>query len=323
MMALTKSISALNEVGALVMLTLASGRLALTASRKEIVARRVDNYAGARTTSAKTGSDSQHGLFGALGNIESWLPKSLGVPQVVVDAFTRAAISADPRRAWAGWLLISSLGVGGGLIVGILPALLIASSVVATPAAVLWAMRERADDLYNAGLPVLLESLARSMRSGASLRQSIEENRAAGSHLIASDLERLNNDLSSGVSLADSLSRWEQRRPLPGVRLAVAVLSLGAEMGGTQSRALDGLASTLRGELALGAEVKAQSSQARLSGLVVAASPLAFTALVALVDRSTSNFLFATPSGWVCLASGLALDAVAALWMQRIAKVEY
>ena len=63
----------------------------------------------------------------------------------------------------------------------------------------------------------------------------------------------------SGVPLADALARWRSTRPLPGVRLTASALELGLAAGGTHARAVDGVAATLRDNLAISAEVRARS----------------------------------------------------------------
>ena len=54
--------------------------------------------------------------------------------------------------------------------------------------------------------------------------------------------------------------------------------------------------------------------------MVVATAPLAFVVLMAMVDPTTLGFLLGTPSGLLCLATGLALDTAGALWMRQITR---
>jgi Flp pilus assembly protein TadB len=55
-----------------------------------------------------------------------------------------------------------------------------------------------------------------------------------------------------------------------------------------------------------------------LSGLVIALAPLVFGIFAMVTDSRTAGFLLRSRVGLVCLALGLALDAIAAWWMQRI-----
>ena len=70
------------------------------------------------------------------------------------------------------------------------------------------------------------------------------------------------------------------------------------------------------------AEVAAMASQARASALVITIAPLAFAALAAATDDRTAAFLLRSPLGVACLAAGLALDVVAAVWMRRLTRID-
>lgn len=179
-------------------------------------------------------------------------------------------------------------------------------------------LRSRADRAVERDLPDALDAVARSLRSGSSLRQAVEEASESAAGSLGGDLDRVRRALHHGEPLADALGRWTAERPLPGVRLSVAALSLGAETGGASAQAVDGVAATLRTNLAIAGEVRALSSQARLSALVIALAPLAFAFLAATTDGSTASFLLRTPLGVACLLLGLVLDAIGWLWMRRI-----
>ena len=179
-------------------------------------------------------------------------------------------------------------------------------------------LERRAQQTIERELPNVLDSVSRSLRSGSSLRQAIDEASAVAPHPLGRDLSRVRRALRDGDPLPDALARWASDRPLSGVRLAVAALSLGAETGGASAQAIDGVSATLRTNLAIAGEVRALSSQARLSALVIALAPIAFSSLAFTTDATTASFLFGTPLGLLCLVAGLGLDAVGWLWMRRL-----
>ena len=89
-------------------------------------------------------------------------------------------------------------------------------------------------------------------------------------------------------------------------------------MGGRAADALDRLASSLRDRLDAVAEAQALSTQARLSAIVVGAAPLGYLVFASLVDARSVTALVGTGVGRVCLVVGVALEALAAVWMRRI-----
>jgi tight adherence protein B len=178
--------------------------------------------------------------------------------------------------------------------------------------------RGRSTRLLDAALPDAVEAMARSLRSGTTLAQALREVASATPGPLGAELDHVCAAVDAGRPLVTVLDDWSMRAATPSVGLVVAAVSLSAETGGAAARALDGVAATVRANQAILGELRAQSSQARLSALVIALAPLAFGGLALLTDRGTADFLLRTPLGLGCLTVGLGLDALAAWWMQRI-----
>lgn len=198
----------------------------------------------------------------------------------------------------------------------------LAALPILTDAATRLGRRCREANRVEHDMPLAMEDVARGLRTGASLRQAVAEAAITAPGPVGDDLRRVAALVDHGAPLTAALEWWVSHRPLPGVRLAAAALALGAETGGAQARAVDGVAATLRERIAAAAEVRAQATQARVSAAVIALAPIAFCALAAATDPRTATFLFRTPIGLVFLASGLGLDALGAFWMNRLTRVQ-
>ncbi len=192
--------------------------------------------------------------------------------------------------------------------------------VAAAPSRVAWRPGRRGAEhrALVADLPGALEDVARSLRSGTSLRVALAEASTAATGPARRDIGVVVEHTDRGVALGEALDTWAARRPTAEVRLAVAALGLGLDAGFTSARTVDGVAATLRERAAVAGEVATQATQARLSALVIALLPLAFTTWACLTDGRIAGFLLASPAGWACLLGGVALNAVGAAWMARI-----
>ena len=80
--------------------------------------------------------------------------------------------------------------------------------------------------------------------------------------------------------------------------------------GGSLGRALDGVAGSLREDLAVASEVSALAGQARASALLIGALPLVFGVIAGLTDTRTLGFLFRSRVGWACLVAAVVLNEV-------------
>lgn len=215
-------------------------------------------------------------------------------------------------------LIASFVTVVAGPLVGLMTLGL--AAVVAFAGLQALAGREAA--LVDGALPDALEATARGLRSGASLHLALGEAAAAVPPIVGRGLEQIAVDAAAGEPLVDCIDRWAGATPGHGVRLTAAALALAAELGGGTARALDHVAATLRDRAGVRREIRALSSQARASALVIGAAPVGFAALAAATDPTVLDFLTHRAAGLACLASGLALDAGGAWWMHRIATVE-
>ena len=174
----------------------------------------------------------------------------------------------------------------------------------------------------EAQLPVALDSLAASLRSGASLTMALGEAGTAIDPPLGPELAAVAQAAARGVPLSEALDRWTATQDDPGTRLAATALVLATVVGSAPARALDGVAATVRERLDLAAERRALATQARTSSLVLSLAPLAFAALLVTADSAAARFLLGTPAGWACLVAGVALDAAGMWWMVRLSRSE-
>ena len=228
-----------------------------------------------------------------------------------------------PTTVWSWWCAAGAAAVVAGWWRGGAAAALVAASASAAGPLVAWRLlRHRGRDRLEAALPAAVEEVARALRSGASLRQALAQAGRATPGPLGADLARVAAAVEHGASLVAALEGWAEQRQLDTVGLVVAALSLGAETGGAQAQAVDGVAATLRQRLAARAEARALATQARASAAVIAVAPLGFCAVASVADARTARFLLGEPLGLACLAGGLALDAAGALWMGRLTRID-
>jgi tight adherence protein B len=185
------------------------------------------------------------------------------------------------------------------------------------------AQRRRRDRALVAGLPDVLDRVAGGLRAGAAPIVALAD--AAGSadlpEPLAADLG-LVVERAGDLGLGPALAAWAAARPLPAVAAVAAALEVTVAAGGPAVPALEGLAAGLRDRHDAAGEVAALSAQARVSAVVVGAAPGVSLGLSLLADRRVAPTLVGTTPGRACLLAGIALEALAAVWMCRIVRCE-
>ncbi|HZQ28105.1 MAG TPA: type II secretion system F family protein [Acidimicrobiales bacterium] len=244
--------------------------------------------------------------------------RMLRAPQAVRRRWHDAGGPLDADLAWAIWVAVAVVGPPlAWLTAGPGAGVLVAGLAAGGPGLAWWATRDRGDRLLERALAPFLEAVARGLRSGASLRMALAEAGGLSGGRLAEEVRAV---MAHGPPLVSALEAWARWRPLPGVRLCVAALCLGAEAGGAQAAAVDGVATTLRQRAAAQDEAAALAAQARLSAWLIAAAPLGFGLLTSVADARNAAFLFRTPAGLAVLLAGLALDGAGAVWMVRLTR---
>ena len=181
---------------------------------------------------------------------------------------------------------------------------------------------DRAQRQADRDLPDALEHVARALRGGASLTVAVREATPHSDSALAPSWQRL-AVTATDEGVAHAARRWATSTPdSSSTELAAAGLAIAATAGGSQARALDSVAMTLRQRASLDAELRAQSSQARASAFLIATSPLVFMAIASGLEPRYLGFLLTTPPGLACLGAGLVLDVAGFAWMGRITRVE-
>ena len=245
-------------------------------------------------------------------------------PRLVPHWFARrvelAEVEAEPHRLWVLWLSgIPVAAVLGVWIGGIGCAALVGAAWAAAPFVLPVQMARRAAAKREEAVPAALDAIARALRSGASLLQALGE-AAEEDGPLKGELSRVFAEASRGAGVTAALSAWSDRQSGGSIRLAAAALSLGADTGGANARAVDGVASTVRQRLAVAGEARALSAQPRVSAQVIGFAPIAFGAFSAATDPDLARLLFTTPIGWAMLLGGLTLDLIGMKWMMAMAK---
>lgn len=235
-------------------------------------------------------------------------------------AIAATGITWPTEKVVVVWICVFVSAVLIGVHLGGIPIATVAAvGLIVSSAVLLRANRHRGRNLADRALPIFLESVARSLRSGASLTQAVVGARSSVSGTaLSEDADALVVAVERGAPMTTAFSQWVNRSATAPRRLAATALSLVAETGGVPGPLVDAVAQTLRERDHIEREARALATQARASAAVIAVAPVAFTVIAATVDPEVASFLFRSPIGITCLVVGLGAEGFGAWWMARI-----
>jgi tight adherence protein B len=231
----------------------------------------------------------------------------------------RAPGAAERRRllaAAAACLLLAGWLVGGPL--------LGAAVACAGPwlaARALRFARERYRRAVDAGAAAIALSLADALGGGHSLRGAIDEAAGGLTGAPGQELRRVARELALGARTDAALEAMRARARSHGVDTIVAACLLQRRSGGDLARLLRDSARALEDRERLLRDARAATAQARFTGAIVVALPVAGAALAELASPGYLRSLAGSfLTAWL---AGLALvmQAVAAVLIRRLGRV--
>ncbi|MFN3231535.1 MAG: type II secretion system F family protein [Alphaproteobacteria bacterium] len=194
-----------------------------------------------------------------------------------------------------GVLMFSSLPLTAAAAVGLLVG-------VALPTIVIRSRGARRAKAFLTDLPDAIELIVRSVKSGLPVSESI--------HAIARDLKgpaavefkKISDEMMIGIDMEEGLNRSVQRLGLTDYAFLAVSLSITRETGGNLSESLGNLARLLRSRQQMHLKIRAYSSEARASAMIIGALPFVVMGILLVLNPDYMGVLFSDPSGQEVLA---------------------
>ncbi|MCD7058874.1 type II secretion system F family protein [Pelagibacterium xiamenense] len=185
------------------------------------------------------------------------------------------------------------------------------------------ARRKRYQAAYLDELPNAVEAIVRGVKSGLPLNDSIRLVAKELKEPVKSEFTRVLEQQSVGKSMTEAVEVLFDRVPLPEVNFFVVVITVQQQAGGNLSEALSNLARVLRDRKKMKGKIKAMSSEAKSSAMIIGALPLFVIAAISVVSPSYLVPLWTTSGGLVALGGAVCMLAMGIFVMYRMVQFEY
>jgi tight adherence protein B len=229
--------------------------------------------------------------------------------------------AAERRRLLLGGGVVAF--AAGFVAFGPLAGLALAAAGPPAVGRVLAVRRRRYRAAVDAGVPEMAVAIADALSGGCSLRTGVAEAASGVGGAAGHELCRTAAELAAGAPTDDALEAMRRRARSPGMDTLVAACLLQRRAGGDLARLLRDSSRALEDQARLEDEVRAATAQARFTALIVVLLPLGGALLAELASPGWfaglwSSFLTA----WL-VGIALILQAVAAVLMNRMARVRW
>lgn len=221
------------------------------------------------------------------------------------------------------------VGIGVFVVLFILQIHFAISAVLAaagTYVASMWLVnfrRKRYQAKYLDELPNAVEAIVRGVKSGMPLNDSIKVVAKEVKEPVRSEFARVIEQQSVGKSITEAVQVLHERVPLPEVNFFVVVITVQQQAGGNLSEALGNLAAVLRDRKKMKAKVKAMSSEAKASAMIIGSLPFIVAGLVTMVSPGYLGPLFEQTMGHICLGVAALMMFTGGFIMNRMIQFDF
>lgn len=174
---------------------------------------------------------------------------------------------------------------------------------------------------FGEQLPQLLELLASGMAAGMSFQQAVKFCRNELKEPALTEITKLVVRLELGWTVDNALESLDRESDEEGLHLALEGLILQRRFGGNAVRMLKEISSLLRERVELEREVRAISTQGRLSGVVIGALVPASAAFLLAFNPRYIDILFETLIGQALIVLAIILQLAGWAIISRMMRI--
>lgn len=220
------------------------------------------------------------------------------------------------------FLLFGSFDSGRGWLTGLFFALLGSAATLQAPRIALQILRQRRLQKFCDQLVDALSRMSNSLKAGFSILQAFESIVQEGQNPIAQEFGVFLHQTRVGVRFEDALNQLEKRVGSEDLTLTVRAIEVARLTGGNLTDVFEKIAATIRERMRIEGRVRALTAQGRLQGIVVGAMPLLLLAAMTMIDPKMMTAFFGSAAGIALLVLVLVLEAVGALLIRKLIRIE-
>lgn len=226
------------------------------------------------------------------------------------------------------FLLIMLISAAAGFVIGIALGRGIIFPVIFTliggtvPLFFLNLKKTRRVQQFTDQFPNTLDMISRSLKAGHSLISAIQMVGSEMSEPVAGLFKTAYEEQTLGLSMKDAFAHMIERVDTTDIRFFVTAVSIYREIGGNLSEILEKLANTIRERIMIRRQVRVYTAQARLSGYILAALPIAVAVFFYSIAPDYIGELVAIKEGRYFIAAAITLQIIGFFVIRKIIDIK-
>jgi tight adherence protein B len=210
---------------------------------------------------------------------------------------------------------LGGLGMGSAVLVGLASGLIF-------PHFVTGFLIKRRKKKFLSNFPDAIDVLVRGLKAGLPASESM---RIVGQEMagpVAQEFTKVTDGLKLGSDFDDVLWGAAERIDLPEFNFFVITLTIQRETGGNLGETLENLTEMLRKRRQVRLKVKALSSEAKASAIIIGSLPFILFGILYMLNHDYVMMLFTHPKGPFLVAAGFAMQGIGIGVMVKMVKFQ-
>jgi tight adherence protein B len=223
----------------------------------------------------------------------------------------QAGLTATIKHFWIASGITGLVVLVPAIVFGIKPLLAIGMGFAAAFGLPRWTLGflvNRRMKKFTGAFSDAIDIIVRGIKSGLPLNDCLKIIGRECPEPLAGEFRRLIETMAMGVTVDMALEQMYERMPTQELRFFTIVLAIQQKAGGNLGEALGNLSAVLRSRKLMREKIKALSSEATASAMIIGSMPPAVILLITVTTPAYMAIMFNDPRGHMLLLGG-------ALWM--------
>lgn len=177
---------------------------------------------------------------------------------------------------------------------------------------------------FSKQFPDALNLMASSLRAGHPLFAAIDMVTEEMPKPISKVFETTKRDISLGIDTKDAFYSMTKNMPKSlDLKFFITAVLIQKEVGGNLAELLDSLSETIRERFKLMGQLRVQTAQTRMSGMVIGVVPVMVLLVIFFMNPDYIKPLFDTKDGQLALSVAICLTIVGFIAIKKISDIEF
>ncbi len=236
-----------------------------------------------------------------------------------------AGLNLSTRNFYLISAICALIGAGAYLLTGFLPAgavLVAIPSGILLPRWVLGYLARRRKLAFTKQFADAVDVIVRGIQSGLPVGECLNIIARESPDPVGHEFRLITEAQRLGLTMDEALQRALERMPTPELKFFSIVLNIQQQTGGNLAETLGNLSGVLRDRKKMADKVRAMSSEARATAMIIGSLPFVMIGLLFMSSPDYIMYLFTDIIGHMLIVAGISLMLIGSFIMKKMISFE-